>query len=367
MPNSFISGYGYVLDKYSICAEGIDRHIGVLDSHWAFPDNPRFPLHDDCLFILEQFVKRLQKRAYGPTVIPVLLEDLYAALVKQYQCHSSKKKVDEKIFCLEWEHGFYGARQCWGPQWVRREGPNAGLESLPPELLLSILSYLPTPDIFRLSRCSRTLSLRLPLDQRRFWREGLLRGDLIGWLWDLDADACRAVDHAHYATGKAAGGWDWRGLVLRLARCDRHAWTEERMDLRRGLPDAEGWVKWFEGKMGGGGGQRGSEDGELGDAEPAGLRNRRRIWRIVEGLRRSAVVDGDGVGEEEGCGEIDGDTSIPTARDEMAVVVKGGLVMPTPNQMYNMEVYRITQRCRNGVPCVDPFYMLRIPSMLRDV
>lgn len=276
-----------------------------------------------------------------------MIKNFYWALSRRFQCHLEKKQPDAKVFCLEWEHGYYGARQSWVQEWVSCKGwdvslsphsgsclPHAdrissstsavtmrrfpysfeedktsnilsllrpcsevivapsyglsrataldsgslcssgrhGLESLPQELLSIIISYLSTPDIFRLRRCSKTLALYLPLDQQ-LWREGLITGNVIGWLWDLDKDECRGVDHLQYTTRIPARGWDWRRLVLTLAE---DPFPTEKMDLSGKLPKAEDWKKWFSDKT----------IAVSNDSEdlPTGLRNRRRIWKIIKGI-----------------------------------------------------------------------------------
>lgn len=127
------------------------------------------------------------------------------------------------------------------------QNPNASLQQLPPELLARVMSFLPLTSVLRLRSCCRVLAIRIPLDQR-FWYNQLLAGCLVGYLWDLDRTECRVKTGSLIHEGQSSVGWDWARFVKQL------------------------WVfKTFE------------KDGEMARA-PAGLRNRRRIWRIVHEL-----------------------------------------------------------------------------------
>lgn len=114
--------------------------------------------------------------------------------------------------------------------------PQSRLEFLPLELLSAILFYLPFPSALILSHTSKTLHKRL-LTQT-FWRDVLIAGDAIGYLWDLDGTACRAKQNSIHS-------WDWKSLVRELARRDCF------------------------------------EDGREFKDVPKGLRNRQRIWKVL--------------------------------------------------------------------------------------
>ena len=49
-----------------------------------------------------------------------------------------------------------------------------------------------------------------------YWREALISGKLIPWLWDLDKEACRRKDQE--AINSGAQPWDWQLLVRTLAQ-----------------------------------------------------------------------------------------------------------------------------------------------------
>ena len=118
------------------------------------------------------------------------------------------------------------------------------LEALPCELLERIAENLSPLSVMSLRLTSRSLALKLPLDDR-FWRRQLCSGSLLPYLWDLDE--VQMKDRPQRTPKESPK--DWRGLV-RLFR------TEE-------------CLKW-------------GQDPSAREI-PAGLWNRCRIWSIVEG------------------------------------------------------------------------------------
>jgi hypothetical protein len=113
--------------------------------------------------------------------------------------------------------------------------PRAGLAWLPSEILSHIRSFLPLSSVFTMMRSSKTIYAKMPLDQN-FWRARLIAGDAVGYLWDLSHDPLPK----EWGT---VGSRDWRNLTEKLLLT-------------------------------------GSFEESFDDA-PIGLRNRRRIWRIV--------------------------------------------------------------------------------------
>lgn len=126
-------------------------------------------------------------------------------------------------------------------------------------MTMSILSQLQTLPAAELNSSSSELS-QLPgikdlslecttHSSSRAWREALARGYL-SWLWDLEPDA---VVHKE-ASKPLEQEWNWELLVRQLAQVDLH---EPRAVLEN---------------------------------LPIGLRNRRRIWRLVEDILSEEVV-----------------------------------------------------------------------------
>jgi len=262
-----------------------------------------FPIHEACISVVQNV---LRDRNQGiPTSKPcATLETFYHSLCKQYKRNvAAPWQNGYGLSGLEWDHNYYGARDLQGyndwegchgdevrgliylydlllilEQWYCAnpinipdlttfvlsllpqisnllESPNAQelhvsteapttseeprLEGLPTEILLHISTFLPISSVFALRLSSKTLASRLYLDQQ-FWFQHLLSGSLIPYLWDLESKAL----HAKNQNAK----WDWKALAKLLARKDTIMMGKE------GMADV-----------------------------PIGLRNRCRIWKIIEG------------------------------------------------------------------------------------
>lgn len=89
----------------------------------------------------------------------------------------------------------------------------SSLEKLPTEIFSHIVSNLQTTPALRLHRCSKTLAGHVPLNQS-FWREQLVTGDLVEYLWDLDPKECR-LKNSNDPDGKGTS-WNWKSLAKML-------------------------------------------------------------------------------------------------------------------------------------------------------
>jgi hypothetical protein len=90
------------------------------------------------------------------------------------------------------------------------------------------------------------------------WREMLFSGRVLPWLWDLDATLLKSQRLGSLGKEKAYdanGVWDWELLVRELAQVDIFS------------------------------------DGELMANIQYGLRNRRRIWRLVDVARMNDWIN----------------------------------------------------------------------------
>ncbi|KAF1846506.1 uncharacterized protein K460DRAFT_281861 [Cucurbitaria berberidis CBS 394.84] len=114
-----------------------------------------------------------------------------------------------------------------------------GIELLPTELLDQVCSYLPATSVIKMHRVSKTLALKVSLDNS-FWRNSLLDGSLLPHVWDLDREQ---LGTPFYETSS-----DWKSVAQLLAK--------------RRLPISV-------------------RDRRL-DGLPNGLWNRCRIWSIME-------------------------------------------------------------------------------------
>ena len=138
------------------------------------------------------------------------------------------------------------------------------LESLPNEIIRQIVSFLPVTATLTMRRCSKSLALKVSLDQT-FWRNGLITGDLVPWLWDLDVNECHVKDRS--------GSWDWKQLAqtLRQAKIFESALKES---VAGG--DVDGPQRTIIENVH-------DTDVRMSDA-PLGMRNRCRLVRLVKDI-----------------------------------------------------------------------------------
>lgn len=109
-------------------------------------------------------------------------------------------------------------------------------QQLPPELRAKIVSFMFRPDGLP-SACTRLLGPSA-------WRDILLEPKFLPFLWDLDVKLVIAYDETERRQGHVL---DWEGLVRKLS-------------LKPSLGNKDYWTLDI----------------------PGGLRNRRRIWQLVE-------------------------------------------------------------------------------------
>jgi F-box domain len=144
----------------------------------------------------------------------------------------------------------------------------SSFEKLHIEILGEITSHLSATSALRLSRCSQTLRRKICPDQL-FWRDQLISGGLISWLWDLDATQCYTKDAE--MSGKDTQ-WDWKRLAKMLATEPIVTRALARSDdIREARTGSGSRTEW--------------QDGKMVDL-PKGLANRCRIVKIVEDLKK---------------------------------------------------------------------------------
>ena len=138
------------------------------------------------------------------------------------------------------------------------------LESLPNEIVKQIVSFLPVTATLTVRCCSKILASKVSLDQT-FWRNGLIAGDLVSWLWDLDVNECHVKDRS--------GSWDWKQLaqVLHQAKVFESALKESVAGA-----GADGPQRTCIGNVH-------VTDVSMRDA-PLGLKNRCRLVRLVKDI-----------------------------------------------------------------------------------
>lgn len=140
---------------------------------------------------------------------------------------------------------------------------------MPIDVLHRITSFLPAPSTLRLRRCSKSLANRIELRQS-FWRDGLVAGDLVGFLWDLDADKCRQKDRS-----SSGAQYDWRSLARGL-RAHKFVQAALRKSLVRRPAEGYGigYLDFYRSVA--------AQDAEFATDAPVGLLNRCRIAQVVE-------------------------------------------------------------------------------------
>ena len=133
---------------------------------------------------------------------------------------------------------------------------NKSFPRLPNELCEMVVRGLYPIENFSLE-CSRTFG-------PDFWLGFLVSSQVVPWLWDLDREECARKQRTKDKDGDTIA-WDWELLVRQLSQTDVFEPT-----------------------------------GGLSDA-PLGLRNRRRIWRILSDIEFSSseVIEKEGAGNDD--------------------------------------------------------------------
>ncbi|RDL40774.1 uncharacterized protein BP5553_00753 [Venustampulla echinocandica] len=216
-----------------------------------------FPVHFRCLTLVEYVLgSRLRLEPNRPISSLAVIQRFYQIL---YLLRKDLRKARPPHgLCYKgvlWSHGYYGALGSWYYHYnywdflsadpfnipnlteyvlsslktfvIKESEPQLEVVTLPPrsdqgikrstlqmfpmELLNRITSNLPCSSILRLHRTSRIMSNRLPVTQS-FWRDQLLSGNLVPFLWDLDATKCRELQRSL----RRGLGLDWRTLVRNL-------------------------------------------------------------------------------------------------------------------------------------------------------
>ncbi|GME38931.1 F-box domain cyclin-containing protein [Neofusicoccum parvum] len=238
----------------------------------------------------------------------------------------SLKRLHYRISCqshsVRWEHGYYGAARFWRNFWGQERGwewlcadpanisnltewvlsqlrpvsdhdppplkfpvldddtapyPRPALDGMPIDVLRRIASFLPTASVLRLRRCSKPLANRIELRQS-FWRDGLVAGDLVSFLWDLDGEKCRQADRCSSAPH------DWRALARGL-KAHKFVQAALRRSLARRPVEGYGigYLDFYRAVA--------AQDEAFETDAPVGLLNRCRIAQVV--------ADVEGIEDEE--------------------------------------------------------------------
>ncbi|KAK0615449.1 hypothetical protein DIS24_g11806 [Lasiodiplodia hormozganensis] len=275
-------------------------------------DGPVYAMHSACMDIAEHARRyRFFRGAHPEPSTNAVLQNFYGSLKRLHY------RIASQSHSVRWEHGYYGAarfwRNFWGQErgwewlcadpanipelteWVltqlrpvsddassssplkypvddTREYPRPALDGMPIDVLRRITSFLPAPATLRLRRCSKALANRIELRQS-FWRDGLVAGDLVSFLWDLDAEKCRQKDRS--AAQEEGLQYDWRALARGL-RAHKFVQAALRKSLARRPVEGYGigYLDFYRSVA--------AQDGEFETDAPVGLLNRCRIVQVVE-------------------------------------------------------------------------------------
>ncbi|KAF2628843.1 hypothetical protein BU25DRAFT_420777 [Macroventuria anomochaeta] len=240
-------------DPYCHYGEGNVFHLGGRTYPTHYPINNGdilFAMHSNCANIIKRVFVAKQDGVIAKDGLPTLRA--YYDKLRQ-QCPGY---VDE-WWNIYWPHEYYGACDYWGydeweyakgcqkflvdplhdknltafvlevlkPAQPREEAPlllsktsnrrTSGLDSLPTEIIDQVVALLPTASALSLRLVSSTFATRIQLTQR-FFREQLLGGNLVPYLWDLDVKACRDMQQGVPEGEDPDWYWDWRQLTRYL-------------------------------------------------------------------------------------------------------------------------------------------------------
>ncbi|KAI1771558.1 hypothetical protein F4818DRAFT_429386 [Hypoxylon cercidicola] len=225
------SGGSFYLAVHRLCNQLAERFIGSrAEAHNTFQISPR-----DEISSVKQLWEVLYRRMPGS--MPLTSE-----------------------YILPEPHDYYGGRRCRNVYWERDDDPDYGqlLEENPsdiPNLTQSILqnlqpgsSKMPTDKLIETNYNHQDSNQTSKIGHNQdWWYDALVSKKLFPWLWDLEVEA---VHKKHQD-----GSWDWELIVRRLSQVKIHEPSDETLNL------------------------------------PLGLRNRRRIWRLLEEARLDDVAN----------------------------------------------------------------------------
>ncbi|TAQ83383.1 hypothetical protein B7494_g8294 [Chlorociboria aeruginascens] len=295
------------------CEPGFDSDSLLPDI--TAPDS-FFPVHLNCLSIVDHIVaRRLSTLSNEPMTSLANIQHFYQILdqLRPLIRENPDGVVGKGI---EWAHGYYGARRFWFDSWTMECGweflcadpfniptlmeyllsnlqqipvprdapltlsipsqrmlgkvPYPAIDALPAEVLNKIVSHLPISSILSLHRTNRALFNRISLNQT-FWRDQLTSNNLVSFLWDLDAVACREKD----STMLGNTGWDWKTLARNLRD---EPFVELALKHRLAQPLA---IDIGRGHLGFWGDFSENAKSKLKGSPPLGLINRVRIVRVI--------------------------------------------------------------------------------------
>ncbi|KAI6081518.1 hypothetical protein F4821DRAFT_25144 [Hypoxylon rubiginosum] len=216
-------------------------------------------VHRLCNQLAERFIN---SRAKSHDTFQMTSQDEISSVKQLWEvlCHRMPGTTPlTSQYILPEPHDYYGGRYCRNVEWEPEDDPGYGelLEENPseiPNLTESILQNLqpessekPT-NILAENENGLQNSDRISgvIQSQDCWYDTFVSKKPFPWLWDLDT---KAIQKKH-----ESGSWDWELIVCQLSQVVIHDPSDKTLSL------------------------------------PLGLRNRRRIWRLLEDARLDDVA-----------------------------------------------------------------------------
>ncbi|KAI0017071.1 hypothetical protein F4780DRAFT_796877 [Xylariomycetidae sp. FL0641] len=204
-------------------------------------------VHNMCMSLVERFTDHRSMASAASQMAP---QDGISSISQLWEVlYHRFPGWDDSAYILPEPHDYYGGRGCRNVYWGADEDPEYGklIEANPveiPELTQCLLRNL-RPETAKVPKCT---SAEADCNQaphathkQEWWYDALITKRLCPWLWDLDINAVQQK--------RQTGSWDWEDIVCRLTQGSIHEPSDEALTL------------------------------------PTGLRNRRRIWRLLGDAR----------------------------------------------------------------------------------
>ncbi|KIN00562.1 hypothetical protein OIDMADRAFT_145999 [Oidiodendron maius Zn] len=233
------------------------------------------PVHRHCLHIADCFIQSVDASMHTSseeyhgkiTSIRQLWEVLY-------------RRLEGYILADQWvlqePHDYFGGKSCRSMEWEPPNDPPYGalleenpveipnitksilqnLEPIPTGLPTGLISNVQDTDDFQWVNNLRNTGLVCDYTYSQdWWCRALIHKKMLPWLWDIDIHEIRERQQS--------GNWNWELLARQLSQVEIHEPHDTTLKL------------------------------------PLGLRNRRRIWRILEEGRVDDVAEPEGRARQE--------------------------------------------------------------------
>lgn len=232
--------YGYTLDPAIPTTEGKEEKLSVYESTDA-ENGMLFPIHQACLNLVDLMCETRKERCQvGNTRQPQTLEEFCDSLElrRSSNLNDSRKIMENHYYGnsggIEWSHQYFGARQFWTDEWDTSPGW---------ELLCA------DPALMKIPGLSSFILSELPLQsnpsQKLVGHEPEAEFE-IEWLFPQEMEATRQLEQGRH---------DWAKGISSLKLKANSIGADVGAEPRKG---------------------------KLMSSVPLGLKNRWRIWKVLE-------------------------------------------------------------------------------------